>query len=337
MRDTPFSWTRIARRVIRVPDGMSAASDMEKLVEPTWSILMPLRNTVKGSICWSNKVAVNSTFLQCICLVWTFIKKAIRMGKINDENSEAAAPTSETLKVAHSWTLKVLHSKHPMESDLCWWKLSWSFIPTPSSTMLTPCDEGEQLYHFRQAGAKQYKNLWWFLTGKTQLIRCLHLPTVFFYHYWTHLFNLQVPVRKPSCQPQPPQDDQAAHPSNALPSKVAHEERFFGWNDLLLVSLYFQECWRNKTKVEIRLICWYRLTTSIWHRSTPPQSKSMSSPPVPQVVQQKLLRKWMWDLKKRCPMWFSHVLFSHFLHPTQNIFIDDIPVCMVCICFIKFP
>lgn len=115
MRDTPFSWTRIARRVIRVPDGMSAASDMEKLVEPTWSILMPLRNTVKGSICWSNKVAVNSTFLQCICLVWTFIKKAIRMGKINDENSEAAAPTSETMKVAHSWTLKVLHSKHPME------------------------------------------------------------------------------------------------------------------------------------------------------------------------------------------------------------------------------
>lgn len=39
----------------------------------------------------------------------------MRMGKINDENSGAAAPTSETMKVAHSWTLKVLHSKHPVE------------------------------------------------------------------------------------------------------------------------------------------------------------------------------------------------------------------------------
>lgn len=227
MRDTPFSWTRIARRVIRVPDGMSAASDMEKLVEPTWSILMPLRNTVKGSVCWSNKVAVNSTFLQCICLVWTFIKKAIRMGKINDENSGAAAPTSETMKVAHSWTLKVLQSKHPMEvifvdescrdllsqplAPLCWFSCDWRWKINGAP---------EQLYHFRQAGAKQCKNLWWFLTGKTQLIRCLLYFYAFFYHYWTHLFNLQVPVRKPSCQPQPPQDDQEAHPSNALPSNA---------------------------------------------------------------------------------------------------------------------
>ena len=156
----------------------------------------------------------------------------------------------ETMKVAHSWTLKVLHSKHPVEvifvDESCRDLLSQPLAPLCWLLVI----EGEQLYHFRQAGAKQCKNLWWFLTGKTQLIRCLLYFYAFLYHYWTHLFNLQVPVRKPSCQPQPPQDDQEAHPSNALPSKGAHEERFLGWNDLLACFPIFPRVLPTKQKLK---------------------------------------------------------------------------------------